>query len=399
MHIARQNIMPYLLEFSLYAAVTMLTFSEHICNIFLLVATGASLVIFATDRVFSRTLALAPLIMFFVFALSFLNTTDIRNALARFELWSSYLFIPLIFGFAGHVITERIVHNATRIFSAVIILACFVSYGRIVLISGQFFPSNDAQAYSYHDPFSRFSFSEFLHVHPVYLSMYIIFAVVVVFNTPRLHIVLRMTLLFALAFFLMILSSKNQVLVFLIVMLVVLWRYLKIGFKIKLGVMLAVMAVVITIGIHNKQLQYRFKNEGAAAFGERLLLWSAGAEIIAQHPVFGVGIGDIEDTLLTAVKAKEPSWEKNYNLHNQYLDFAMAFGIIGLLVFAFLLALPFFMRVDFTFMLLLLIIATSAFSESIFYRHKGMVFFLVFYGLLGSRYALASPLHFRSKNS
>ena len=119
MRITRQNIMPYLLEFSLYAAVTMLTFSENICNVCLLVATGASLVIFATDRIFSRTLALAPLIMFFVFALSFLNSADLRNAFSKFELWSSYLFIPMTFGFAGHVITERIVNNAIRIFSGV----------------------------------------------------------------------------------------------------------------------------------------------------------------------------------------------------------------------------------------------------------------------------------------
>ena len=67
----------------------------------------------------------------------------------------------------------------------------------------------------------------------------------------------------------------------------------------------------------------------------RLAVWSCGWEVISQHPVFGVQLGDKVAELMKVYKARhfDFAYESRRNMHNNYLDIWAAFGLVGLLIF------------------------------------------------------------------
>jgi hypothetical protein len=77
------------------------------------------------------------------------------------------------------------------------------------------------------------------------------------------------------------------------------------------------------------------KNASGHTFLMKLEFWKAGANIAFDHPVFGVGIGDVPDEF-NAYYERTNSWlSKDWRLtcHNQYLYFAVAGGFIMLITF------------------------------------------------------------------
>jgi O-antigen ligase len=121
--------------------------------------------------------------------------------------------------------------------------------------------------------------------------------------------------------------------------------------------------------------------------GERLILWDAGKEIVMEHPVLGVGLGDTDDEVNKILIRDKNENLFNYNLHNQYIDYWVTFGTVGLLAFLFILLTP-LRHPDILFRIFILIIGVSLLTESMLLRQKGLVFFLLFYGLCGAGYPL-----------
>ena len=74
----------------------------------------------------------------------------------------------------------------------------------------------------------------------------------------------------------------------------------------------------------------------------RLYFWKAALFIIKEHPIFGVGTGDVQSELNnTYIKTKsplEPKWYKRP--HNQFLTISVSLGLIGLFFFIFSLIYP-----------------------------------------------------------
>jgi O-antigen ligase len=67
----------------------------------------------------------------------------------------------------------------------------------------------------------------------------------------------------------------------------------------------------------------------------RLAVWSCGWDLVKQHPVFGVQLGDKLDRMMEVYAAKhfDFAYNSHRNMHNNYLDILVAFGIVGLLLF------------------------------------------------------------------
>ncbi|OQP57857.1 hypothetical protein A4R26_23400 [Niastella populi] len=67
----------------------------------------------------------------------------------------------------------------------------------------------------------------------------------------------------------------------------------------------------------------------------RLAVWSCGWEVIKQHPVFGVQLGDKVPELMKVYKARhfDFAYDSRRNMHNNYLDIWASFGTVGLLLF------------------------------------------------------------------
>ncbi len=67
------------------------------------------------------------------------------------------------------------------------------------------------------------------------------------------------------------------------------------------------------------------------SLGQRIVFYRTAVSVIKKHLLFGVGIGDIQESMLEeARKTKlyvDPRWEGQP--HNQYLSLLLAFGILG----------------------------------------------------------------------
>ena len=69
---------------------------------------------------------------------------------------------------------------------------------------------------------------------------------------------------------------------------------------------------------------------------QRLELWASGWRVFLQHPVLGVGTGDVVDTCHEQLRNDgSPLADTELHTHNQYLNFLLAFGLLGFGLIAF----------------------------------------------------------------
>ncbi|WOD45050.1 O-antigen ligase family protein [Hwangdonia lutea] len=108
---------------------------------------------------------------------------------------------------------------------------------------------------------------------------------------------------------------------------------------------------------------------------------------IKENILFGVGVGDSQDSLNKCYKdkigAKIYTWE-DYNTHNQYLFFFLASGIIGLLLFLILIYINFNQALAIKhkeYLYFIIIICLISLTENILSRSDGVMFFSLFSGL------------------
>ncbi|GGW38967.1 O-antigen ligase family protein [Arenibacter certesii] len=99
--------------------------------------------------------------------------------------------------------------------------------------------------------------------------------------------------------------------------------------------------------------------------------------------LFGYGIGDIQDYLdyyyLTYGLA--PNWYEGFNLHNQYLQIFVGYGVFVFLFFLTYIIYSFYIALknkDYIFIFHLLITSSVFVFESLLSRNKGIVFFIFF---------------------
>lgn len=124
----------------------------------------------------------------------------------------------------------------------------------------------------------------------------------------------------------------------------------------------------------------RSGDANAHSISQRFEFWKAAVGIIKQHPVIGVGTGDIQDAFTDQYNVSNSRLSKEWRLrsHNQYLSITVAFGIIGLLWFLFSLIYPGIITGKFSELLYLsffLIAAVSFLTEDTLETQVGVTFY------------------------
>lgn len=112
--------------------------------------------------------------------------------------------------------------------------------------------------------------------------------------------------------------------------------------------------------------------------GNRLLSMKIGTRVGLEHPVIGVGSGDVQDEMNVVYKNEYPDIDKRNWLipHNQFVYIFTALGMVGLLIFVFCLVYPLFNQyvLNDVFCLAVLISSyTSFLSESTLELQQGIV--------------------------
>lgn len=145
-----------------------------------------------------------------------------------------------------------------------------------------------------------------------------------------------------------------------------------------------------TIYFHpkTKQLVVQLKNkEPLNTIDSRFISWNRATEILQEHPILGIGIGDYEDELLKQYKKNNNYKEyiDKRNAHNQFLQTGIETGSIGIVMLLLFLGSIFFANKDWRFykVIFLIVFGSSFLIESVLSRNLGtfpMAFWL--FGLL-----------------
>jgi len=128
-------------------------------------------------------------------------------------------------------------------------------------------------------------------------------------------------------------------------------------------------------------------NPSGHSVTQRLEFYRAAAGIIKKHPWFGTGTGDIMQALIDEYNLNNTPLTKEYRLraHNQYLTFAITFGIPGMIIALALMLIPWLRspnRSLYPFVLFISVFFIWMFNDDSFHSFPVAAFFSYFYTTL-----------------
>ena len=134
-------------------------------------------------------------------------------------------------------------------------------------------------------------------------------------------------------------------------------------------------------------LYRHFNNPNGGSLSQRIEFTRASFHIIGRHPWFGVGTGDVPQAFAqTYDEIHSPLKEEfRFRAHNQYLAIAVAFGLVGLAFFLFVLLYPLLASKrhhTYLYMVFLCIMLLSMFPEDTLETQAGVTLFAFFEALL-----------------
>jgi O-antigen ligase len=254
--------------------------------------------------------------------------------------------------------------------------------------------------------FFSFNFS-ILH-QPVYFSMYLIFAIVLlaqdkVFANRKIKLGLILMLLLAI---LQTLNKSSLVVLFTIILLHLLQFQKNYGRRVIFLMPLFMIALIFVFNprfnsFYNKTFFLdkskmvikdfkEIKNTNPNDYNFRIMLWSSSIDLIKENPFFGVGasVSSIKLNEVFAVKRQWYDRSERYHAHNQYLQILLDLGIVGFIVFLWglisflqLLYLKRPLKVNTIMVNFSVILLISFMFESVFERYSGITFFCLFFCL------------------
>ena len=368
--------------------------------------------------VFSNKLSLIVLSVFFIHLLGLLYTSNFKYALTDLEIKLPLFLFPIII-FSGIKIDFSILKKVFVSFiSGCFLASLFCIYNSYT----HFLISADYKCFFY-DGLSFF-------MHTSYFSMFLTFAQVLLFflliksreGIKGFFINFSVIVLFTyFSLFILFLSSKAGIIVSLAAVFLLFLYYLLIKKDYWLSavfptVVLFILIISPVIAPHafkrfeitsNQVLQKNDNvvnnsdvntnesmhlnssksNDDVNSKEERLVIWKTAIKTAKKNPVLGVGTGDIKDEL---IKAYEKINFKNgiikkLNCHNQYLQFLMAFGLLGLICILFSFLYPLlnaFKTKDYIYLFFAFVFFANVLFESMLETKTGVEFFAFFNSLL-----------------
>lgn len=118
---------------------------------------------------------------------------------------------------------------------------------------------------------------------------------------------------------------------------------------------------------------------------QRLEFWKTGSAIIADHPIFGVGTGDVKKSFASKYDEMQTKLDPEFRLraHNQYMTLWISYGIFGLIAFCIMLISAWNKnKKNVLYTAFMIIAAMSFFTEDTLESQAGVMFFGFFFVFL-----------------
>lgn len=134
-------------------------------------------------------------------------------------------------------------------------------------------------------------------------------------------------------------------------------------------------------------LYRKYNNPNGGSLSQRIEFTRASLHLIGQHPWFGVGTGDVPQAFSQAYDEIHSPLKEEYRFraHNQYLAIAVAFGLVGLAFFLFVLFYPWLASQNnhtYLYLVFFCIMLLSMFPEDTLETQAGATLFAFFMALL-----------------
>ena len=393
---------------------------------------------------------LAFIIFYILYALSFFWSQNQSFAIADLVLKIPILILPLIM-LSNEPLSIKEINKLLLAFSlSVIFLNCFCFFDALF----NYLNTGNINEFFYG--------SLTINMHTAYqatFTSFSIFILVYIYLNKEYSHNWIFSCLIALQFlFLFLLSSRMQILCLSVVTPIFLIFHYYLKQKIYLGFSYTILAFVVSYFLVSTPsvLNNRYKQTVShiSSIGNdsqnsdsRKFIWKKAIDIIKYNWLFGVGVGDAKDVLVSSyskesskpitdhavdstinilkansknlntqvkkltsdhTKLKKESEniliqqinkyrffaKKKYNFHNQYLQTFATVGCFGLIILIYLLSHLFIVSIikkDFIVSVFLFLIAMSFLTESMLERQAGVIFFTFFYLLLVMRFSLNKP--------
>lgn len=237
-----------------------------------------------------------------------------------------------------------------------------------------------------------------LFFHPVYISAFllcVLIQIILVFKEIQ-NILVRILLIFAglfITYFVLYLDSKIN-----IALLPVILVYLIFQFPIRLRYLFVVALVPLIIyklnNINSRiesakntkvlQKEYSISEDGYVIDYQRYLIYSRILEVVKDNLIFGIGLGDTEDTINQSIPLNEHIQRisieyPSYNAHSQFLHYLLASGLIGLILFLAMFTYNIYIGIiskNWSFIIIILIVFTNCLFENYLGRVWGALTFI-----------------------
>jgi O-antigen ligase len=191
-------------------------------------------------------------------------------------------------------------------------------------------------------------------IHPTYYSLMGSLATLFAFHYFNRWI--KYLIIIVLSIFILLIDAKITVVVQLLLVAWLFVRDLYVGITWrKVGIVAVVLALIgLAINMTSSIYDYPHRrlvvnlneswvrsnepdiNAGDSGFVVRMAIWRSSFEIIKNHFIVGVGLGNEEEYLVNEYRKNNVSFlvDNNFNAHNQLLSYFISTGLFGVLLLA-----------------------------------------------------------------
>ena len=351
------------------------------CSIVYLIITGRK-------KTYTKTFFIVSFI-YFALLLSALLSVNKLEGFKKIETMFSLLVFPIVFYFLlGKTFID---FSKTRNF---FLKSYYISSLIFSTISFYLFTIYENPKYLVADSnFYRSAIldNNFIGEHPIYVSIFISIAIIFgfsFFDKEKKITWKNLFLLFTQGYLitlLLMLMSKGVILALIVVFLFNLIRQK----NTRITYVVSAVVVLILFFIFIPEKNNRFKEiinlnsyeilDKNNSTSIRVVIYKCGIETLIKSPIFGYGIGDVQEQLDICYSTNNSNFVKGmYNSHNQYLFIWLSTGIIGFLIFISFLIFYFKKAIQYkdSIMFSVLVLYCVIFLfENVLSRQSGVIFF------------------------
>ncbi len=356
---------------------------------------------FSRKAIFSKSDNLSILLMSFwgLYLLGLLWTTNLEEGLAKLDIKSALLILPITFSFPGKEDWKKWWPFLRDIFILAILLTfaiCLLRAGYRSIMAGTIYESSSSNSIGS----NMFTYSSFIYfiMHPGYMSMYVSVGVLMVWQRTQRWTFSNIALISTLLLFIVLLSSRGGLLALMVAAVVgLLYKVYQLKSK-KLAIAALALPLFAYLGLllapeaitdryinafSSENLKVEPHQEEYTSVQTRIATWQSAKNLISDHVVLGVGPGDAKEEL-NAQYIKDGfdfGAEESFNTHNTFLQSQLSLGLLGsaywvvFFVWAFVKG---FKTANFMALTFTVLLAVGMLTESLLERNWGIFFFVFF---------------------